>query len=70
MMLRFLRTSAVALLILPAALHARVNSDAAAFRAAAEHQHVANENLRMQNLWDGIDVYAGLIGCLGSYWTR
>lgn len=35
-----------------------------------DNQHAANENLRMQNLWDGIDVYAGLIGRLGSYWTR
>jgi hypothetical protein len=24
----------------------------------------------MQNLWDGIGVYAGLIGRLGSYWIR
>ena len=35
-----------------------------------DNQHAANENLRMQNLWDGIDVYAGLMGRLGSYWTR
>ena len=25
------------------------------------NQHAANENLRLQNLWDGIDVYAGLL---------
>jgi acetylornithine deacetylase/succinyl-diaminopimelate desuccinylase-like protein len=35
-----------------------------------DNQHAANENLRMQNLWDGIDVYAGLMGRLGGYWTR
>ena len=28
-------------------------------------QHAANENLRLQNLWDGIEVYAGLIARLG-----
>jgi acetylornithine deacetylase/succinyl-diaminopimelate desuccinylase-like protein len=25
------------------------------------NQHAANENLRLQNLWDGIDIYAGLL---------
>lgn len=35
-----------------------------------DNQHAANENLRMQNLWDGIDVYAGVFGRLGSYWTH
>ena len=29
------------------------------------NQHAANENLRLQNLWDGIDVYAGLLAGLG-----
>jgi acetylornithine deacetylase/succinyl-diaminopimelate desuccinylase-like protein len=33
-----------------------------------DNQHAANENLRIQNLWDGIEVYAGLIGRLGNYW--
>ncbi len=33
-----------------------------------DNQHAANENLRVQNLWDGMDVYAGLIGRLGAYW--
>lgn len=33
-----------------------------------DNQHAANENLRVQNLWDGIEVYAGLIGRLGEYW--
>ena len=29
------------------------------------NQHAANENLRLQNLWDGIEVYAALIARLG-----
>ena len=33
-----------------------------------DNQHAANENLRIQNLWDGIEVYTGLIGRLGNYW--
>lgn len=28
------------------------------------NQHAANENLRLQNLWDGIEVYAALFGSL------
>ena len=28
------------------------------------NQHAANENLRLQNLWDGIDVFAGFFGSL------
>jgi acetylornithine deacetylase/succinyl-diaminopimelate desuccinylase-like protein len=31
-------------------------------------QHAANENLRLQNLWDGIEVYAALIAGLGEAW--
>jgi len=34
------------------------------------NQHAANENLRVQNLWDGIEVYAGLMGRLGVYWKN
>lgn len=26
-----------------------------------DNQHAANENLRLQNLWDGIDLMAALI---------
>jgi acetylornithine deacetylase/succinyl-diaminopimelate desuccinylase-like protein len=26
-----------------------------------DNQHAANENLRLQNLWDGIEIYAGLL---------
>jgi len=32
------------------------------------NQHAANENLRLQNLWDGIDVMAGLLVRLGALW--
>jgi acetylornithine deacetylase/succinyl-diaminopimelate desuccinylase-like protein len=32
------------------------------------NQHAANENLRLQNLFDGIQVYAGLIAHLGALW--
>src|SRR5215510_851582 len=31
-------------------------------------QHSHNENLRMQNLFDGIQVYAGIMARLGAYW--
>jgi len=30
------------------------------------NQHAANENVRLQNLWDAIEVYAGLFSGLGS----
>ncbi|HSA57224.1 MAG TPA: M20/M25/M40 family metallo-hydrolase [Gemmatimonadaceae bacterium] len=32
------------------------------------NQHGANENLRLQNLWDGIEIYAGLLARLGVEW--
>jgi acetylornithine deacetylase/succinyl-diaminopimelate desuccinylase-like protein len=32
------------------------------------NQHGANENLRLQNLWDGIAVYAALIARLDAAW--
>ena len=31
-------------------------------------QHAANENLRLQNLWDGIEVYAALMTRLAPLW--
>lgn len=31
-----------------------------------DNQHAADENLRLQNLWDGIEVYAALFSGLGS----
>ena len=32
-------------------------------------QHAANENLRLQNLFDGMQVYAGIIAHLGHVWS-
>lgn len=33
------------------------------------NQHAANENLRMQNLFDGMQVYAAIMAHLGRLWT-
>jgi acetylornithine deacetylase/succinyl-diaminopimelate desuccinylase-like protein len=33
-------------------------------------QHAANENLRLQNLFDGMQVYAGIIAHLGHVWSE
>jgi len=27
-----------------------------------DNQHAANENIRLRNIWDGIDTYAALLG--------
>jgi acetylornithine deacetylase/succinyl-diaminopimelate desuccinylase-like protein len=35
-----------------------------------DNQHAANENLRLQNLWDGIELYAGLLVRLGPAWAK
>ncbi len=32
------------------------------------NQHAENENMRMKNLWDGIELYAGLMVRLGPAW--
>jgi acetylornithine deacetylase/succinyl-diaminopimelate desuccinylase-like protein len=32
------------------------------------NQHAADENIRLRNLWDGIEVYAGLLARLGEVW--
>ncbi|MFQ5350697.1 MAG: hypothetical protein ACE5EG_09670, partial [Thermoanaerobaculia bacterium] len=32
------------------------------------NQHAPNENLRLGNLWRGIDVYAHLMARLGELW--
>ena len=34
------------------------------------NQHASNENLRLQNLWDGIELYAGFLSALGTVWAR
>ena len=33
------------------------------------NQHGENENLRLANLWDGIELYAGVLARLGSTWA-
>ncbi len=33
------------------------------------NQHAANENLRLQNLWDGIEIYAAILARLGQTWN-
>jgi acetylornithine deacetylase/succinyl-diaminopimelate desuccinylase-like protein len=33
-----------------------------------DNQHAADENLRIQNLWDGIETYAALLAGLGKIW--
>ncbi len=33
-----------------------------------DNQHAANENLRIGNLWDGIELYAALMAYLGERW--
>jgi acetylornithine deacetylase/succinyl-diaminopimelate desuccinylase-like protein len=33
-----------------------------------DNQHASNENLRLQNLWDGIEEFAGLFARLGVAW--
>jgi len=32
------------------------------------NQHASNENLRLQNLWDGIETYAAVMARLGQEW--
>jgi acetylornithine deacetylase/succinyl-diaminopimelate desuccinylase-like protein len=34
-----------------------------------DNQHASNENLRLQNLWDGIAVFAGIEARLGGAWS-
>jgi len=34
------------------------------------NQHAENENLRIKNLWDGIELYAGLLAYLGAFWGQ
>lgn len=33
-----------------------------------DNQHAADENLRVQNLWDGIELYAALLTGMGKAW--
>jgi acetylornithine deacetylase/succinyl-diaminopimelate desuccinylase-like protein len=34
------------------------------------NQHAENENLRLRNLWDGIELYAGLLARIGPEWQK
>jgi acetylornithine deacetylase/succinyl-diaminopimelate desuccinylase-like protein len=34
------------------------------------NQHAANENLRMQNLWDGIELFAAVMARIGHEWKE
>jgi acetylornithine deacetylase/succinyl-diaminopimelate desuccinylase-like protein len=34
-----------------------------------DNQHAANENLRIQNLWNGIETYAALLAGIGERWS-
>jgi acetylornithine deacetylase/succinyl-diaminopimelate desuccinylase-like protein len=51
----FMETLKVPVIVVPIANH-------------DNNQHAANENLRLQNLWDGIELYAGLIAGIGRAW--
>ena len=56
---------------LPTALFADVLRAPLVVVPIANHdnnQHAANEHLRLQNLWDGIMVFAGLQARLGAEW--
>ena len=34
------------------------------------NQHAADENLRLQNYWDGIEIYAAILARLGILWDQ
>jgi acetylornithine deacetylase/succinyl-diaminopimelate desuccinylase-like protein len=34
-----------------------------------DNQHAANENLRLQNLWDGIEIFAGILTGTEQNWA-
>jgi acetylornithine deacetylase/succinyl-diaminopimelate desuccinylase-like protein len=50
----------VELLRVPFAILPIVNHD--------NNQHAENENLRLQNLWDGIELYGGVLARMGREW--
>jgi len=33
-----------------------------------DNQHAADENLKLENLWDGIETYAALLARMGKAW--
>ena len=34
------------------------------------NQHAADENLRIQNLWEGIETYVALLSGMGKSWGQ
>jgi acetylornithine deacetylase/succinyl-diaminopimelate desuccinylase-like protein len=32
------------------------------------NQHAGNENVRLQNVWDGMEIYAAVLARLGALW--
>ena len=56
---------------LPTHMFAEVLRAPLVFLSTANHdnnQHAANENLRIQNLWDGIELYAITLAGIGHRW--
>ena len=53
----FSRTLGAPLVILPLANH-------------DDNQHAKDENLRLQNLWDGIEVFAAVMTRMDAFWPR
>ena len=35
-----------------------------------DNQHAKDENLRLQNLWDGIEAYAAILTRLDAHWPK
>jgi len=33
-----------------------------------DNQHAADENLRLRNLWDGVELYSALLAGIGKAW--
>ena len=51
----FMETLDASVIVLPIANH-------------DNNQTAANENIRLQNLWDGIELYPGVMARLGQKW--
>jgi acetylornithine deacetylase/succinyl-diaminopimelate desuccinylase-like protein len=52
----------VRVLQVPFAIIPLVNAD--------NNQHAANENIRVQNLWDGIELFAAVMARVGHEWKE
>ncbi|MEP6834873.1 MAG: M20/M25/M40 family metallo-hydrolase [Gemmatimonas sp.] len=53
----FVRTFGVPLIVFPIANH-------------DDNQHAKDENIRLQNLWDGIDAFAAIFTRIDHFWPR